>query len=535
MKQIKCIFNSFLLLTFITFVFNTQIHAFIEDNNSSQIVKKYTRVSPEVIKKFEKVASVESLFDLNIDDIPSFDEVFQLMESFIFIDEDELATLYTQEELDIINVYLIKMARIGVLPGDEEELEKDIEELLSDDDDEEEDSEDEEQYSFSTQFLGSSNYIASSEYKNWEKDIFCSNPIKKTIKSTKKAAKNTTQGLRKGVKKAGKFVKNNKAVVIAIVAVVVAGVTTYYIVSSNSSKPSSPTGLKNDSVKTENNNNSTILENVETTFDKDSLLNPRIEGEKPIAEVLNDNITSFKADIQNANIINIPESDQNIWDKTKEIFRDTSAHVSHKVLDEVSDYAKIFPMLMDEVGDLSKKFTTEELINDLKDIDLFGNQEKSILENYEEKIFEGHQKIDKLFAVNHSDNYAIEAKEYREKDFSIAILPPPSGLLKNAKALPNIKTPKDISNIMQPRGQWIGKKGNCERIRLFNGGKKEGIQIFKELTKDGKIIYKDSEKIISQLSDEIYITYRPISKSGPPTINIRLSNKTKPIKIKFIE
>jgi len=495
----KYLFNSFILLIFITFVFNTQIYAFIEEDSSSAIVKKYTRVNSETIKKFEKVVNVESLFHLHIDDIPTFDEVFQLLESFIFIAEDELETLYTQEELDIITAYLIKMARIGVLLGDEEELEKDIEELLADEDCEEDNS-------FPTEF---DETTTSSNNHFWKKSIYCSNPIKKTIKSTKKIAKNTIKGLRKGTKKAAKFVKKNKAVAIAIIAVVAAGVTTYYLASSNS-KTFSSNSLEKNSVKSEN-NNSTILENIETTFESDSQLSSLNENNKSIvSEVLDDNITSFKRDVQKDNDINFPESNKNLWDMTKKRLRDTSAHLSHKVLDEVSDYTKIVPMFMDEVGGLSKKFIPDELVNDLQETNLFGNYEKSIVENYEEKISIGHQKVDQLFSVNQSDNYTKEAKEYREKDFSIAILPPPSGILKQSL---NIKKFVDAGKIIDrgkltKAGRALAKHGGRENsvfpkpIGNPNQINKQGQEILERILKHpDKKIYRYTFKEYGEIID----------------------------------
>lgn len=41
---------------------------------------------------------MESLYELHIDDLPTFDEVFDLMESFIFNDENEIEGLYNEIE-----------------------------------------------------------------------------------------------------------------------------------------------------------------------------------------------------------------------------------------------------------------------------------------------------------------------------------------------------------------------------------------------------------------------------------------------------
>ena len=73
-----------------------------------------------------------------------------------------------------------------------------------------------------------------------------------------------------------------------------------------------------------------------------------------------------------------------------------------------------------------------------------------------------------------------------------------------------------------------------KHVRLFKSGENDAHKIFKELSKQGKIYFKDEEKIVVQLSDDIYITYRSVSVSGPPTININLP-KFDIIKFKFIE
>lgn len=115
------------------------------------------------------------------------------------------------------------------------------------------------------------------------------------------------------------------------------------------------------------------------------------------------------------------------------------------------------------------------------------------------------------------------------------ILPHSSEILKKIKVFSAITTKSDILKILMPNGQRIGKQGTSSYIRLFKGGQKESLQIFNKLTKQGKIIYRDSEKIIAQLSDEIHITHRVLSKSGPPTIDIKLPDMKHNIKLKFLE
>ena len=115
------------------------------------------------------------------------------------------------------------------------------------------------------------------------------------------------------------------------------------------------------------------------------------------------------------------------------------------------------------------------------------------------------------------------------------LTPNSSGILKNIKRTSSLTTKNDILNIIKPNGKWIGKEGSSSYTRLFEGGTEEALEVFKDLTKNGKIIFKDGEKIITQLSDDIYVTYRSSSKSGPPTIDIKAPDFKQNIKIKFLE
>ena len=114
-------------------------------------------------------------------------------------------------------------------------------------------------------------------------------------------------------------------------------------------------------------------------------------------------------------------------------------------------------------------------------------------------------------------------------------LPSPSTILNNANRTKRITTTKDILNIVQPNGQWIGTKGTEEFIRLFKGSEKEGLNVFKTLSKDGRITFNNGKMMISNLSDDIHITYRLTSKSGPPTIDINTPLLERNIKLKFLE
>jgi len=111
----------------------------------------------------------------------------------------------------------------------------------------------------------------------------------------------------------------------------------------------------------------------------------------------------------------------------------------------------------------------------------------------------------------------------------------PKQLLGNIERFSSITTKTDILNIIKPKGIWIGKEGTKNYIRLFEGGQSEAMYVFKKLIKDGTPIpIKDSINIY-KLPNDIYITYRPKSVSGPPTIDIKLPGLKNNIKLKFLE
>jgi hypothetical protein len=96
-----------------------------------------------------------------------------------------------------------------------------------------------------------------------------------------------------------------------------------------------------------------------------------------------------------------------------------------------------------------------------------------------------------------------------------------------------------------PGGKPIGVKATgphaSARLREVKGGRAEAERIFQELTRGGKDITPSNYpgKLIELLSDRGTIGYRPISKSGEPTIDVNaVDTAGQPIpveKIKFID
>ena len=77
-------------------------------------------------------------------------------------------------------------------------------------------------------------------------------------------------------------------------------------------------------------------------------------------------------------------------------------------------------------------------------------------------------------------------------------------------------------NILQPGGKPIGKPGSSEKIRELPGGNTGAQTLFKRLTKGGTNITPVGHpgKLV-KMPDGVIFGYRPTSKSGPPSIDVK--------------
>jgi hypothetical protein len=108
-----------------------------------------------------------------------------------------------------------------------------------------------------------------------------------------------------------------------------------------------------------------------------------------------------------------------------------------------------------------------------------------------------------------------------------------------------VNLPRSIDEILMPAGKPIGVKGTgpraSARLREVTGGQTEADRIFQELTHGGTDITPAGYPgtLIELPNGRGTIGYRPASKSGPPTIDVKaIDSKGKSIpirKIKFID
>jgi hypothetical protein len=108
-----------------------------------------------------------------------------------------------------------------------------------------------------------------------------------------------------------------------------------------------------------------------------------------------------------------------------------------------------------------------------------------------------------------------------------------------------MELPRSIDDILMPGGKPIGSKGTgprtSARLREVKGAHSDAEQIFQELTLGGKDITPAGYpgKMMELPNGRGTIGYRPASKSGPPTIDVKAidaKGRSIPIKkIKFVD
>ena len=412
MRKFKPFFNLFVLLTFISFILQSHLQACTI--TSSQ--------------KIESTLEIEILrgdpFSLSLF---SFDEIVNFIES---LEEDDLEWRYSEDEIFQINCWLATLARQGqLLNEDSAHLERDIGQLFFNEN---------ECYFASTQ---SSSYLTPSAVNYYQNDQILFTGLWKDIKKgTKKAAKKST-----------KFIKKYKKEIIIEAVVVIAGTITFMacapvacaaaaIVTNES--PSKKETINEPTPKSGSSTFSPSLSQITNEIDPSSSISANLQVN------LEEEISFFKENLiryDHVNSSNVLEKQElSAWAQTKEVTREHGAHLAHTILDEISDYTKFLPELLDESFIMYNKFVPESLELNIDSLSLNFNQSQEqfsnisqlgIVDNYEETISKAHEIIDQIFTVNQADFYAKEAKEYRDNQFILGILPPPNGMIKSAKSL----------------------------------------------------------------------------------------------------
>ena len=96
-----------------------------------------------------------------------------------------------------------------------------------------------------------------------------------------------------------------------------------------------------------------------------------------------------------------------------------------------------------------------------------------------------------------------------------------------------------LESLLAPGGKVIGEAGTSDAVRELPGGAQAAEKMFGDLTKGGTISTAPNLAEINgvryTMPDGSYITYRPVSTSGPPTIDVNVPSLINSVrKIKFL-
>lgn len=105
-----------------------------------------------------------------------------------------------------------------------------------------------------------------------------------------------------------------------------------------------------------------------------------------------------------------------------------------------------------------------------------------------------------------------------------------------AVPVPPVKEGETPAEVLKPDGQYVGEPGNSSKVRILPGGEDEARELFERLTK-GKggtdITPAGHVGQVIMLPDGSVIGFRPVSGSGPPTVDVNVSG-VRPREIKFL-
>ncbi|QVL58018.1 MAG: hypothetical protein KFB93_02745 [Simkaniaceae bacterium] len=409
----------FFLLCLPALIWHAPLHS--EAPLKVEVTEDYRNFSPWDLLKYENL---------------SFDRIMN------FINEVEyghiLERCCSEQQFLEIRDFVIFLARNGIPSWDtegKEQLERDIEKLLSDDDD---DDDSEEASWWYSNFNGyQAIMITPALFRSYDKPqvMRCKNWFGKEWKKTTK------------------FIKNHKKAVI-IAAVVIVAATVIIIATSGAATPLIASGAATEVAAGGSKSSSDDKEKTRTPVNKPGEVqfgedrNPPPPPDNsytgntppnenyipkitmPVKEAIvkqSEEIKSELTEIIPDDALNITKKDEpSFWASATDKARATGSHIAHEVYETVTDQIEIIPQVSGAFSHI--------LPDPLKNTDPF---DKDPRESYHEIIEVGHEKIDEIFGTDQSDMYAAEGKAARG-ELTTGMLPPPVGfsnIAKNGKPL----------------------------------------------------------------------------------------------------
>jgi len=95
--------------------------------------------------------------------------------------------------------------------------------------------------------------------------------------------------------------------------------------------------------------------------------------------------------------------------------------------------------------------------------------------------------------------------------------------LKRIRAALSVNATTRAVNVLRPQGKLIGEAGSSSAIRILRGGETEARALFQQLSRGGKVVEGTNfPGQLVRLRGGGQIGFRPVSTSGPPTIDVTI-------------
>lgn len=137
------------------------------------------------------------------------------------------------------------------------------------------------------------------------------------------------------------------------------------------------------------------------------------------------------------------------------------------------------------------------------------------------------------FQVNEFDTGGTQAKTQEALKDATAMMG--AGVVTAGGEVAASATVGRVVRILSPGGSLIGATGSRASVRELPGGSKAALELFGRLAKGGERV-RDTRYpgVMVRMADDAFIGYRPVSRSGPATIDVNIPGVAID-KIKFLE
>ena len=227
------------------------------------------------------------------------------------------------------------------------------------------------------------------------------------------------------------FVKKHKKAIIIGAAVVAAATIVVCVVAASAAAGAAATGAagaagaKASSKPDHKDKNPAPPQKPQTNFILPSAQD--IHNSPNLKEAVDDHIFAFKDLAAEKQLFQDPNPKNNEF-SLGETARNLGSCLAHETLDGIYQMTSIIPQLNEEIKAIGSQLIPDGLIQDNPILSI------NSVENYENLMASGHQKIDQVFLTDCADCYTPEFKANDlNNQFAIGILPPPGSFARNVK------------------------------------------------------------------------------------------------------